>query len=169
MFSSIITSSTLTKEIDVSFAEISKLPKDVKNMDSNMKRFFEIKLNQQIAAKCIEDGYVMPNSIRVSGYSYGLVDASNIKYSVLFNCDICFPTAENVIECVVQSISNGGIRAVLSDIDPSPLIIFVAREIVSDASLLSGLNEGDRFHAKIIGVQYELNDPYISVLANIHQ
>jgi hypothetical protein len=155
----------LTREIDIPFVEIDGL--DKRNAKHNLKNLLRTKLRHLMESKCVEDGYVMPNTIEIKDYSYGLCQSNKIKFSVLFSCDICLPTADTTIECVVKSISNGGIRAVLNGMDPSPLVIFVAREI-TDMDL-STFNEGDVFKAKIFGIQFELNDKFISVLAKIEE
>lgn len=161
----LFTTAILTREIEVHSVEMYRITKA--NVDKTLKDLFRTKLNNLMDSRCIEDGYVMHDSIVVKGFSCGLIDADKIRYSVLFECQICLPTTETVIDCVVKSVSNGGIRAVLADIDPSPLVIFVAREIAETD--LSAYGEGDVFRAKIFGVHFELNDKYISVLANIQE
>lgn len=161
----LFTTAILTRDVDVPFVEIDGLGK--RNTRMNLRNLLRNKLRYLMESKCVEDGYVMGNSIEVQDYSYGLCQANKIKFSVLFKCEICLPTADTIIDCIVKSNSNGGIRAVLNGMDPSPLVIFIAREI-ADVDL-STYNEGDIFKAKIFGVQFELNDQYISVLATIHQ
>ena len=89
-----------------------------------------------------------------------------LQYEVVFECFICRPTEGMVISCKVQNITKAGIRATL-DNKESPLIIFIARDHHYNNKSFSKIKEGDKITVTIIGQRYELNDTYISVIAEI--
>jgi len=53
------------------------------------------------------------------------------------------------------------------DLDVSPLVVFVARDHHFMDSYFSSISEGEHVTIEVIGQRYELNDPYISVIASL--
>ena len=51
--------------------------------------------------------------------------------------------------------------------DPSPLVIFIARDHHFQNAYFNNINESDIIHIRVIGQRYELNDKFISVIAEI--
>ena len=154
----------IQRDIEITINELDKIP-TIKFHD-NLKKYIENKINNQIGGKCIEDGYIKPNSILVTGVSTGEVRHSLIRYSVLCSCSISCPTEGMIIDCVAQTITNGGIKAAVAEYpNDSPMIIFIAKELTM--SSVKPIIENDVFKAKIIGVHFELNDTYVSVIAKL--
>ena len=71
------------------------------------------------------------------------------------------------IECIVKNITKAGIRAELEGFENSPLVIFVARDHHYSVKDFSSINEDDRIHIKVVGQRFELNDKYVSVIAEL--
>ena len=157
------TSAILSKDLEISFYDINRLSVD--NFREELNNHVLKLIKNCVEEKCIEDGYVKKDSVRIMTLSCGLLSADKIKYTATYECMICLPVEGMRIRCVAKAISNGGIRAIIDGEDPSPIVVFVARE-TSEVDL-SGYNEGDVFDAIVFGVQYELNDTFVSVLANI--
>jgi DNA-directed RNA polymerase subunit E'/Rpb7 len=137
----------------------------LEDFEENLKQAVLEKIKTEVEEKCIEDGYVKKNSVKILSLSCGIFQADKVKYTVTYECSICLPVEGMPIRCVTKSISNGGIRAVISGEEVSPIVAFVARETTEVD--LSKYKEGDEFDAVVFGVQYELNDTFISVLAII--
>jgi len=152
------------RDIELTIRELDGIP--VEKFYDNLKKFIETKINMQIGGRCNENGYIKPNSVVINTISVGLVKNYHIKYSVICSCLISTPVEGMVLKCIAQTITNGGIKAAVVDYpDDSPMVIFVAREISSSA--INSISENDIFMAKVIGVHFELNDQYVSVLAKI--
>ena len=49
--------------------------------------------------------------------------------------------------------------------NPSPLVIFIARDHHYKSNAFSNVKENDTIQVKVIGQRYELNDKYVSVIA----
>jgi hypothetical protein len=160
---SLYSTSILSKDLEFKFTELNAIPVD--GFEENLNEYALQKIKRSVEEKCIEDGYVKKDSVRLITLSCGLFQADKIKYTATYECLICLPVEGMPIRCVAKSISNGGIRAVVADEEISPVVVFVARE-TSDVDL-SKFNEGDVFDAIVYGVQYELNDTFVSVLAII--
>ena len=80
---------------------------------------------------------------------------------------VCSPTEGMIIPCNVKSITKAGVRAELDE-TPSPVVIFIARDHNYNNPVFNKLTEGEHINIKVIGTRYELNDTYISVIANLH-
>jgi hypothetical protein len=70
------------------------------------------------------------------------------------------------ITCIAKNITKAGIRAETSDL-PSPVVIFVARDHHYSTPYFSDVKEMDEIVIKVIGQRYELNDKYISIIAEL--
>jgi hypothetical protein len=160
---SLYTTSILSKDVEFKFTDLNALSLD--NFKDSLDALVVHKIKQSVEERCIEDGYVKKDSVKLLTLSAGLFSADKIKYTATYECLICLPVEGMPIRCVAKSISNGGIRAVIADEEVSPVVVFVARE-TTDADL-SKYKEGDVFDAIVFGVQYELNDTFVSVLAII--
>ena len=164
MIANIFETAIITTEQDVAIMELDDLPKD--NFQEQLQIFIYNKINQSIGGKCIEDGYIKPNTIKIINMSCGEIYNFNIRYSVVYECLLCYPSEGMIISCKATSITTGGIKAVIDEYEhESPMIVFIAREI--SHGQINNISEGDVFSAKIIGVHFELNDTYVSILAKI--
>lgn len=157
--SSLYMENVLTRKISLNFNMIG----------SNIKQVLERKLQDAMEGKCINEGYVKPNSIRIATYSSGVLESENVVFQVTFTCLICNPVEGLNVNVVAKNITKAGIRAVYakgSEYD-SPIDVFIARDHNYDNELFQNIKEGDEFRARVIGTRYELNDSSISVLASV--
>jgi len=133
----------------------------------NISEIIEKYLKENYEGKCIVEGYIKKDSIRVVSHSSGLVESNFIIFCVLFECEIYFPVANMKISCVVKNITKAGIRGESDVENPSPFVVFIARDFQYNIPYFQNLKEGDKFIAKIIGQRFELNDKYISIIAEV--
>jgi hypothetical protein len=151
-------------DVELVITELDNIP--VHRFYENMKRYLETKLNTQYGGSCTVEGYIKPNSIKIVSVSTGTVNNFNVRYSVVVECMISCPSEGMVIPCMAQTITNGGIKAVVSEYpNDSPMVIFIAKELSPMAA--PSISENDVFMAKIVGVHFELGDKYVSVIAKI--
>ena len=81
---------------------------------------------------------------------------------------IFVPVEGNLIECVAKTITKAGIHGeVIDDNGNIPINVFIARDHHISDNYFTTIKEGNKFLASVIGVRFELNDPYISVIASI--
>ena len=149
--------SLLTKKVILSITEIGK------NIKENLQR----KLSDSMEGKCIEEGFIRPGSIRVETYSCGLVNTENIEFQTVFTCKICHPVEGMLVECTSKTITKAGIHAQVLDRDIVPVTVFVARDHHNMDRYFQSIKENTKILVKVIGIRYELNDPYICVLAKL--
>tara|TARA_B100001758_G_scaffold202969_1_gene182500 strand:- start:1472 stop:2152 length:681 start_codon:yes stop_codon:yes gene_type:complete len=152
----IYTKSLLNKRVLLSISQIG----------GNIKEVLQETLVHMIEGKCIIEGYVKPSSVNIINYSSGVVEKENILFEVTFECLVCFPVEGMEITCVVKDITKAGIRAV-TEFEPSPIIVFVARDHHNMNKDFSTVSAGDYITVKVIGQRFELNDPNIFIIAEL--
>lgn len=148
--------SMITRKIIIPMEKIGK----------NIKPLLEKMISSQVEGKCIVEGYVKPNSVSVTTYSNGIIQGSDILFEVVFECLICSPVEGMHIDAIAKNITKAGIRAEYQE-SPTPVVIFIARDHHYKSSYFSEVKEGDAIKARVIGQRYELNDKYISIIAEL--
>ena len=72
------------------------------------------------------------------------------------------------IRCKVENITKAGIKCRYYKTDvKSPFIVFIIREHNYNNPLFSEIIENDDVIIRVIGIRYELNDEFISVIADL--
>jgi DNA-directed RNA polymerase subunit E'/Rpb7 len=149
---------------------LSRITKKVvipmKCVGATLVKTFEDVISAQIGGKCIVEGYVKPNTIRAVTYSSGVIKGDNIEFEVVFNCEIFYPVAGMNLNCIAKEITKAGIRAESSDEDPSPFVLFVAKDHFFNDEYFNSIKPDDRFIANVIGIRFELDDEKISIIAS---
>ena len=143
-----------------------KLMVNIINVGSNIKQILEKILSKDIEGKCINEGFIKPNSINILTYSSGIISENNIIFDTAFECDVCSPVEGMHINCVSKNITKAGIRAETDEV-PSPMVIFIARDHHHTSPYFSTIKVDENIKVKIIGQRFELNDKYISVIAEL--
>jgi hypothetical protein len=81
---------------------------------------------------------------------------------------VCHPVEGMLVECTTKTITKAGIHAEVVDEDGSvPVTVFIARDHHFTDKNFANVVENDKLVANVIGVRFELNDPYICVIAKL--
>jgi len=152
----IYTNVLITRKVNINIINIGK----------NIKDIIKISLENEIECKCIVEGYIKKNSINILTYSSGLLNNDSVLFNVSFECMVCFPVEGMKIKCIARNITKAGIRAELND-DDNPLVIFISRDHHYKSTYFSKVKENDIIIIKVIGQRYELNDKFVSVIAEL--
>ena len=152
----IYTTSIITRQVLVQIINVNK------NIEETLKRI----IAASIEGKCISEGYIKPDSIKLITYSCGLVKGSSVLFEIVFECIVCCPVEGMYINCIAKNITKAGIRAELSD-NISPVVIFVARDHNYLSTKFSSIQENDNIKIRVIGQRFELNDTYISIIGEL--
>ena len=140
---------------------------NIVHIGDNIKQALEKKISFEIEGKCIVEGYVKPGSCRVQSYSSGELSSSDVMFDVVIECEVCSPVEGMHIDCIAKNITeSAGIKAETEE-EPSPVVIYVARDHHFTNSNFSKVKPGDKIKVRVIGQRYELNDSYISVIAEL--
>ena len=72
-----------------------------------------------------------------------------------------------LLNCTARNITKAGIRAESSEETPSPFILFVARDHYYSSDYFNSIEEKEKFVARVIAQRFELNDKYVSIIAEL--
>jgi DNA-directed RNA polymerase subunit E'/Rpb7 len=154
----VYTRSVLDTKVILAITEIGK----------NIKPNLENKIISKIAGKCISDGYIKPNSVKVMSYSSGSISSDAIEFQVVFECMTCLPVEGMLMECSCKTVTKAGIHAQVIDEDGNiPVTVFIARDHHHLDDRLQSIKEGSKIVVSVIGVRFELNDAGICVIARL--
>ena len=146
----------ITRKIHLPFTSIGE------NIKENIEEF----LSLQIEGKCIDEGYIRPNSIKIVSYSAGVIIGNNVIFDILFECLVCRPVEGMRFRAIVKNVTKAGIRAEINE-TKSPVVVFIARDHHYKSKEFTMLKEGDDINVRVIGIRYELNDEYISIIGEL--
>lgn len=133
----------------------------------NLQQTLDNTITKMVGGKCIVEGYVKPGTIRVITFSSGLVKGENIIFDVVFNCEVCYPVSGMNLNCIAKNITIAGIRAESSDEQPSPFIVFIARDHYFASDYFNSIKENEKFTVRVIAQRFELNDKCVSIIAEL--
>ncbi len=150
-------------------------------LNKNLTNQFINYAKKNIMGKCHKEGYISNNHVNIIDYSSARLESSYAYFDVQYEFMVCNPYDGMVLNCKIQNITKIGVKAILSeDEKDNPIVIFASR--IHNESILSNADiydeEDDEFTSdnikvngiikiKVIGFRFEINDPYLSVLAEI--
>ncbi len=154
----VYTNSVLNMKVSLPIREVGK----------NSKQNLERAISNKTEGKCISEGFIRPDSVRVISYSNGVVNNEYVEFQTVFECMVSHPVEGMLIECVTKTITKAGIHAEVKDeTGIVPITVFVARDHHINNNVFMNVKETDKIVVSVIGVRFQLNDPFISVLADI--
>lgn len=141
---------------------------DFNNVGKNIKKTLEDYLKYNFEGKCLDQGYIKPDSCQIVNYSCGTIfDGKKVLFNVVYECLACHPVEGMYIECIVKNITKAGLKCESKNYVPSPLLIHLAKEHNRKNKHFSKIKIGDTITARIISARFELNDIYVSVTAEL--
>lgn len=139
----------------------------INEIGSNVKEVLEKQIHEMTFNKCIAEGFVKPRTINIISYSCGIVQNENIEFIVIFECMIANPVEGQFIECKSKTITKAGIHGHVIDYDIIPIHVFLAKDHHNMNKYFNSIKEDMDILINVIGVRFELNDPFISVIGKL--
>lgn len=160
-----------SKQLDIYMTNIitRQIALPMYRVGKNIKNVLENLISNQIEGKCVAEGYIKKGSTKILTYSSGILKGENVIFEVVFECQVCSLVEGMKVKVIAKNITKAGIRAETEE-NPSPVVVFVARDhhVSSDKSTyFSSIKPDDIIEVRVIGQRYELNDKYISVIAEL--
>ena len=146
----------ITRKLSIPFTSVG----------SNIKENLERLVKNEIEGKCVREGYIKSNSVRIINYSSGNLVSNQVVFYTNIECLICNPVENMKIKVKAVNVTKAGIRATAL-IPISPIDVFIARDHNFKNKLFMDIKENDEFVIKVIGQRFEINDPVISILGKI--
>ena len=145
-----------------------KIVLSIKEVGKNVKQNIEKKIVSQIEGKCISEGFIQPNSVKIISYSSGNIISDLIEFHAVYECMISHPVEGMLIEATCKTVTKAGIHAQVVDEDGNiPITVFVAKDHHHIDNQFNSVGENDKITVNVIGIRFELNDPYICVIAKL--
>jgi len=139
----------------------------IRFIGDNIKETLEKEIKFNIEGKCIVEGYVNPGSARIISYSSGTISGDSVDFETVVECLLCNPVEGMLIDCIAKNITeSSGIRAETND-EPSPVVIYIARDHYYKDNTFKNVKVNQAIKVRVIGQRFELNDSYISIIAEI--
>ena len=122
-------------------------------------------ISNEMDGRCIAEGFVKPGSCFVRSYSNGTFAAGNIRFDLEIECMLCCPKEGTVMNCIAKTVTQAGIRAHACGAEPSPVVIYISREMQdSQSRTMDSVKPGDLLAVRVIGKRFELNDKHVSII-----
>jgi len=145
---------------------MKKIIVEAKFLNENIDNYVETCLKNKVEGKCIDEGYVKENSVKILKKSVGKLLGSrftgDITYEILYTANVCKPTVGNVLDCYVKSVNKLGILG-----NNGPITIIVAKQFHNNENSFNKISENDVIKVVVIESKYSLNDKEIKIIAKL--
>ena len=147
--------------------------RELQEMTPHIDETLRKKIANNIEGKCIKDGYVRPNSVKIHTYSTPEVgDADTVSFNVIINCETTMFTKDCVIQARVKKVLLPGIMAESHEYDPSPFLLYILKEHqdLTDPNSnnpLDKLKEGDIITAQVTYQTLVLNNAQLQLTGKL--
>lgn len=129
-------------------------------------------LQKKFENKCTNDGFVLPNSIKLIKRTevYFPMESMRLYYTTnaTWSMKVCCPSPESILECKVLSKNKIGILAGLND-ERSPLVILIPYDLCEnnpeEYEIINNSSEGMWIKIYVLGKKFEQCDKKIIVIA----
>jgi DNA-directed RNA polymerase subunit E'/Rpb7 len=140
----------------------------ITDIGNNIKPNLERMIASMVEGKCTVEGFIKPGSVNVINYSCGKVNGEYVEYHTVYECMVCHPVEGMDIECICKTLTKAGIHAEVIDQNGNiPITIFISRDHHMNHHEFGLVKEEGRILVKIIGIRFELNDPYICAIGRL--
>jgi DNA-directed RNA polymerase subunit E'/Rpb7 len=144
-----------------------KINVEPKYLNNKLDEYIYDYLKKNIEGKCIAEGYIKKDTIKVIKKSVGMLLGSrfngDITYEVIYTADVCNPLIGNVIDCKVKFINKLGILG-----HNGPITIVVRKQFNGSDNQFDKIGVNDNIKVEIIAKKFHLNDKEIQVVSKIY-
>jgi hypothetical protein len=131
------------------------------------------KIKATLENSCSKHGYIKKDSIKVIKRTPGYIKEShfngNIAYDLNCIAEICNPSQDSIVKCVVKAKNNLGLLAIGKYEDMAILEVIIPKitsGILSDVNI-DNINIGDEINVIVCGKKFTLYDKMISIIGRI--
>jgi hypothetical protein len=135
---------------------------------SNILALLHTTLVSCIEGRCISEGFIKPETVRIVDFKCGKIVAKNVQFNLVIECYVCNPLPNATINCIANNITQAGIRAISND-DYLPVIIYISRDysMLTQNTYYNTIKEGDKIAVRVIGKRFEMNDKFIQIIGEL--
>ena len=96
---------------------------------SNILALLHTTLVSCIEGRCISEGFIKPETVRIVDFKCGKIVAKNVQFNLVIECLVCNPSENSTINCIANNITQAGIRAISAD-KYLPVIVYISRDYI---------------------------------------
>ena len=135
---------------------------------SNILALLHTTLVSCIEGRCISEGFIKPETVRIVDFKCGKIVAKNVQFNLVIECFICNPAQNATINCIANNITQAGIRAISHD-KHLPVIVYISRDysMLTQNTYYNTIKEGDKITVRVIGKRFEMNDKFIQIIGEL--
>jgi len=149
---------------------------DPKDLTDDIDIIIRNRLKEQVEGICFEDGYVIPDSVKIIKRKLGKVVTTNNKSGIVYNIEykakvIC-PSEGDIIDIYVNNVNKMGVIGYIRlnedtdrTIDGSPLIIMIPQEYFLNTTYnIDDININQKLTISVIGSRVKFNSDKIQII-----
>jgi hypothetical protein len=121
-------------------------------------------ISKKTEGKCITDGFIKPNSVKIVNYSSGVINGDLVEFHTLFECMVCHPVEGMLIECQTKTITKASSFLNPNFINPSRRR--TSRPVITTPATL--FKPKSRFKATAEPITSATSVAIIAISARIH-
>ena len=135
---------------------------------SNILALLHTTLVSCIEGRCISEGFIKPETVRIVDFKCGKIVAKNVQFNLVIECFICNPAQNATINCIANNITQAGIRAISHD-KHLPVIVYISRDysMLTQNTYYNTVKEGEKIAVRVIGKRFEMNDKFIQIIGEL--
>ena len=135
---------------------------------SNILALLHTTLVSCIEGRCISEGFIKPETVRIVDFKCGKIVAKNVQFNLVIECYVCNPLPNATINCIANNITQAGIRAISND-NYLPVVIYISRDysMLTQNTYYNTIKEGDKIAVRVIGKRFEMNDKFIQIIGEL--
>ena len=149
-----------------------------RELTNDIDNLILIKLKEQVEGICFEDGYIIPNSVKIIKRKLGKIKTTNnqsgVQYEIEYKAKIISPINGDELEIYVNNINKMGIAGYIrmhdtdSTSEDSPLVVMIPSEYLKDSSYnIEDINVGQKLNVTVIGSRIKFKSDKIPVIAKV--
>jgi DNA-directed RNA polymerase subunit E'/Rpb7 len=132
----------------------------------NLNTSLEEMLKRELEGKCIADGYVQKDSIRLLKRTIGQISGNHftgkVCYDLMYSANICNPAVGTIIKSRISNINKLGFLA-----ESGPLIILVAKQFYENKEGFKDIEVGMDVMVEVIAKRFQLNDTKLEIIGKV--
>jgi DNA-directed RNA polymerase subunit E'/Rpb7 len=145
-----------------------KIKVEPKYLNENLDKYIVNFLQNKIEGKCMDEGYIRPESIKLLKRSAGQLLGSrftgDITYEAEYSAEVCNPSFGSLVDARVQYVTKVGIMCL-----NGPLSLFVPKKNhENNLDNFLKIKIGDMVRIEIESKKFSLNDTQIQVTGKIY-
>ena len=136
---------------------------------SDVNEIILTKLKKKVEGKCIGDGFIKEESVKIISRSLGMMlnhdFSGSVAYEIIYSADVCNPKEGQIIEVIVDTLDETNTVCYYIDEDTSPIEIYLFKQHYLENQEYANLKRGDKILVKILETQIEFGQDKILATA----